>query len=125
MTVELYYGDCLDALKTIGYVDTVITDPVWPNAPVDMFPDVIDNHISDFGYEFDRPMSYAEYIHSDAWKAKADAAKKRAGRRCQVCNGTDRLEAHHRTYEHMGDEMPEDITVLCHNCHSLYSRYLP
>jgi hypothetical protein len=35
------------------------------------------------------------------------------------------LEAHHRTYEHMGDEMPEDITVLCHNCHSLYSRYLP
>ena len=87
---------------------------------------LIDNHRSDSGYEFDpEPMSYAEYIHSDAWKAKADAAKERAGYRCQVCNGTDRLEAHHRTYERMGYESPEDITVLCHNCHGLYSRYLP
>jgi len=77
-------------------------------------------------YEFDPgPVNYAEYINSDAWKAKADAAKERAGHRCQVCNKSDHLEAHHRTYKRLGDERPEDITVLCHKCHGLYSRYLP
>jgi len=29
----LYRGDCRDILPTIGPVDTVITDPVWPNVP--------------------------------------------------------------------------------------------
>ena len=29
--VKLYLGDCLEILTTIGPVDTVITDPVWPN----------------------------------------------------------------------------------------------
>jgi site-specific DNA-methyltransferase (adenine-specific) len=40
--VKLYLGDSRDILTTIGPVDTVITDPVWPNAPADMFPDVAD-----------------------------------------------------------------------------------
>jgi hypothetical protein len=69
----------------------------------------------------ERP-EYYEYIQSPAWKAKAEAAKKRAGYKCQVCNGTHRLEAHHRTYDRLGNERPEDITVLCHSCHELYSK---
>jgi len=28
---ELYLGDCLEILPEIGSVDTVVTDPVWPN----------------------------------------------------------------------------------------------
>ena len=31
--VTLYLGDCLDILPTISSVDSVITDPVWPNCP--------------------------------------------------------------------------------------------
>jgi phosphoserine aminotransferase len=69
-----------------------------------------------------RKVNYSEYIQSSAWKRKADAAKKRAGYRCQVCNGKKRLEAHHRTYDNLGHEKPEDITVLCHDCHELFSR---
>lgn len=68
-------------------------------------------------------VDYYEYIKSPAWKAKAAAAKKRAGYRCQVCNRHKkevRLEAHHRTYERLGNERPEDITVLCRDCHELY-----
>lgn len=65
-------------------------------------------------------LDYYEYIKSDEWKARADAAKERAGHRCQVCNKTGRLDAHHRTYERLGEELPEDITVLCHDCHELY-----
>jgi len=63
---------------------------------------------------------YQDYIASPAWKRKADAAKRRAGDRCQLCNGSDRLEAHHRTYETLGNEPDNDITVLYHNCHAKF-----
>jgi 5-methylcytosine-specific restriction endonuclease McrA len=53
---------------------------------------------------------------------KAQAAKRRAGFRCQVCNGTSRLQAHHRHYLTLGNEKPEDITVLCAECHKLFSK---
>ena len=65
-------------------------------------------------------VNYYEYIKSAEWKSKADAAKERAGGRCQVCNKTGNLNAHHRTYERLGKELPEDITVLCRDCHELY-----
>lgn len=68
-------------------------------------------------------VNYYEYIQSPEWREKAEAAKERAGQRCQVCyKSRDEitLDAHHRTYERLGDELPEDITVLCRNCHSLY-----
>jgi site-specific DNA-methyltransferase (adenine-specific) len=29
----LYLGDCLEILPTLGKVDAVVTDPVWPNVP--------------------------------------------------------------------------------------------
>lgn len=69
-----------------------------------------------------RRVDYRTYIASPEWKAKADAAKERAGYRCRVCNRGGRLDAHHRTYERLGHERDEDITVLCHNCHELYER---
>ena len=33
----LYRGDCREILPTLERVDAVITDPVWPNAPAEMF----------------------------------------------------------------------------------------
>ncbi len=65
--------------------------------------------------------SYPEYLASDEWKAKAAAAKKAAGMRCQVCNAADTiLDTHHRTYERIGNERPEDLIVLCRDCHALF-----
>jgi len=67
-----------------------------------------------------KPPNYYEYIRSDEWKKKAEEAKAKAGNRCQFCNRSRveiQLEAHHRTYEHLGNEQPGDITVLCRNCH--------
>lgn len=68
-------------------------------------------------------IDYQEYIHSKEWKRKAYVAKLRVDWRCQVCNKHSndiQLDAHHRTYERLGKELPEDITVLCRNCHELY-----
>ncbi len=71
-----------------------------------------------------RRVDYYTYIHSDEWKVKANAAKQRVDFRCQVCNKGPRegvrLDAHHRTYERLGHERSEDITVLCGECHELY-----
>jgi 5-methylcytosine-specific restriction endonuclease McrA len=75
-----------------------------------------------------QPVNYYEYIVSDEWRTKAIEAKKRAGWKCQVCNkpGTAlTLKAHHRTYERLGHENPEDITVLCSGCHEKFHDILP
>jgi hypothetical protein len=68
-------------------------------------------------------MDYNKYIKSQEWRTKAEEAKARAGNRCQVCNRSRaevQLDAHHRTYKRLGKELPEDITVLCRECHQLY-----
>lgn len=67
-------------------------------------------------------INYDDYIQSKDWRERADAAKERAGHRCQVCNSTGQLDAHHRTYERLGSELPEDITVMCRTCHTLFHK---
>ena len=71
----------------------------------------------------EKKLSYQEYINSDEWKKKASEAKKRANWRCQICNKHQSkipLHTHHRTYENLGNEKPEDLTVLCEDCHALF-----
>ena len=72
----------------------------------------------------DTTLVYEEYIKSREWREKAEEAKARAGNRCQVCyrsRSEVQLDAHHRTYSRLGKELPEDITVLCRECHQLYA----
>ena len=63
---------------------------------------------------------YAAYLASPHWQRVKARALKAADHRCQVCNGADRLDVHHRTYVRIGCEWPADVTVLCHECHSLF-----
>lgn len=39
---KLYLADCREVLPELGEVDAVITDPVWPNAPLGMFKGIDD-----------------------------------------------------------------------------------
>lgn len=67
--------------------------------------------------------TYNEYLNSAEWKEKAREAKIRSGWRCQVCNqqgDNTQLHAHHRTYDRIGNELAQDITVLCQDCHKLF-----
>ncbi|MCE7986188.1 MAG: hypothetical protein DYG89_33850 [Caldilinea sp. CFX5] len=70
-------------------------------------------------------IEYNEYIKTEAWRQRAEAAKARAGQRCQICNRAAprvTLTVHHRTFERLGQEQPEDLTVLCRSCYELYDK---
>ena len=62
-------------------------------------------------------MEYLEYLQSDLWKQRRYAALENAGFRCQLCGETDSLEVHHRTYERLGYERPDDLVVICKGHH--------
>ena len=66
------------------------------------------------------PVDYDSYIHSPRWRRKADAAKRRAGYRCQSCSamaGEVTLDAHHNNYRTLGFEDARDLFVMCRRCH--------
>ncbi len=68
-----------------------------------------------------RALPCGEYLQTPHWKRKREDKLRAVGRRCQVCNhGPDTLEVHHRTYERLGQELDEDLTVLCRACHSTF-----
>ena len=66
---------------------------------------------------------YSQYIQSDVWEYRACVIKAKFNYRCQLCNKHKEeigLHAHHRTYERLGNELLEDITVLCADCHAKF-----
>jgi hypothetical protein len=67
--------------------------------------------------ELAQKRDYREYLQSSSWLEKRKAAIARAEGRCQLCNSTSQLQVHHRTYERVGDERPQDLVTLCDSCH--------
>jgi 5-methylcytosine-specific restriction endonuclease McrA len=63
-------------------------------------------------------VSYLEYLTTTAWRTKAYQAKHRADWRCEYCGRENvALETHHQTYARVGRERPDDLIVLCEECH--------
>ena len=67
-----------------------------------------------------RAMPYAAYLKTEHWQTAARRARERARHRCQLCNDGEKLDVHHRTYERLGHEEDEDLTVLCSTCHERF-----
>ncbi len=71
----------------------------------------------------DVTVHYQTYLQSPEWAIKRNEARERAGHRCQVCNSPNGpLDTHHRTYDRLGRELPEDLIVLCRSCHDLFHK---
>jgi len=69
------------------------------------------------------PHAYRKTPH---WRMKRNEAIRRARFACQLCGvniNKARLEVHHRTYKNVGEERPEDLTVLCNKHHHLFHDY--
>lgn len=37
--------------------------------------------------------------------------------RCELCNGQTASQMHHKTYQRAGNELPEDLALICRYCH--------
>lgn len=99
---RLIDGDLLDLVVWRWIHHRCPSDPAWESIP---------KH---------EGMPYRTYLDSDAWRDRRRHLLRRVGYRCQVCNGSGRLDVHHRTYVRLGHEHPEDLTVLCRTCHRLF-----
>lgn len=75
--------------------------------------------IRDYEDELSR-LPYNEYLRTGHWQVVRECALEAAGRRCQICNSSDLLQVHHRSYEFRSIEGPYDLTVLCAGCHKLF-----
>lgn len=67
-------------------------------------------------------MPYSSFLRTAYWFAVSHKAKAHAGMRCQVCNSSESINVHHRTYESHGSEHlnMNDLVVLCESCHGLF-----
>lgn len=62
-------------------------------------------------------MDYHQYLKSHEWRVKRSRALYLAGRKCCICKNEITLHVHHKTYDRLGDELDEDLAVLCEQCH--------
>ena len=73
---------------------------------------------TELAIRFLRRLRYREYLPTAHWDRIRALALERARHACALCTATLRLEVHHRTYARKGFEQPEDVVVLCDECHS-------
>jgi 5-methylcytosine-specific restriction endonuclease McrA len=71
-----------------------------------------------------RRLPYSSYLRTAHWFRVKTLALKRAHHQCALCPSTDRLDVHHKSYTRRGFEPPEDVVVLCRECHARHHRTL-
>ena len=72
--------------------------------------------------EYLRSLMYEDYLMTEHRIKLVWSAKKRDWYKCVLCSSDERLEIHHRSYEHKWDMAEEinDIYTLCHDCHAKF-----
>lgn len=66
-------------------------------------------------------ISYGDYLETAHWRRIRFAAIWAAGGRCQLCRSEKDLQVHHNNYDCLFHERPEDLAVLCGQCHEILS----
>ncbi len=68
-------------------------------------------------------MRRGTYFATRRWQGKRVKTRKRAGGKCQLCGKIwqpgEPFDTHHNTYDHWGNEPPEDLIFVCRNCHEV------
>lgn len=67
---------------------------------------------------------YHDYLQSPEWDRMRNEALAYHGHRCQICGNASNLQAHHRTYDRLGNEDMDDLVVLCDRCHKRHHRFI-
>ena len=85
-----------------------------------------DTHIPRFNREkncWEKPVNvwwtYNEYLQTPHWKEVRQQALQKYGGKCALNDKhPDAVHVHHRNYQRLGAELPEDVIVLCASCHA-------
>lgn len=92
-----------------GYLEFLIDRQVWLSNP------------DEFRLKGDQRWYREIYLNSIYWvRYVRPFMLGRADHKCESCgqrNAT--LDVHHKTYERLGFELPEDLEVLCRDCHEI------
>ena len=70
-----------------------------------------------------KTLPYEEYLQTEYWNTLRKLVLKKAKYKCKLCNNTqEKLNVHHKTYEHRGEEWKyqDDLIVLCQSCHKKF-----
>jgi len=62
--------------------------------------------------------NYKDYLSSPYWLSRRVKALMLAGYKCEKCGCMSKLEVHHLRYRNIGNELDEDLMVLCSRCHA-------
>ena len=64
-------------------------------------------------------MPYEDFLKTPYWKAISGYIKERDLNRCEKCGAQKRLQVHHLSYQHHGDELHNmnELVTLCRKCH--------
>lgn len=68
-------------------------------------------------------VTYEVYLRSHAWRVFRVEMLARVEYRCEGCGVREDesmllvLDLHHRSYDRLGWELPDDVAVLCRPCH--------
>lgn len=65
-------------------------------------------------------VKYATYIKSRAWRLKRLEVLRRCNGVCEKCGLWPATNVHHKSYEHLGDELPEELIGVCLDCHQSF-----
>lgn len=71
-------------------------------------------------------MPYKDFLDTLYWDLVRTLKKEQANYKCELCNGSTKLNVHHKSYDNHGDEYHhlEDLIVLCSDCHAKFHNKL-
>jgi hypothetical protein len=61
--------------------------------------------------------AYEKYLTSSEWQKKREKVLARASGLCEGCMENSATQAHHLSYEHVGDEYLFELVAVCDDCH--------
>lgn len=60
---------------------------------------------------------YENYLLSPQWQTLRRVVLARAGGICEHCRSAKATQIHHKTYDRLGNELPDDLLAVCDACH--------
>lgn len=64
-----------------------------------------------------KKLNYQSYLRSGKWERIRNKMFELRGRKCERCENKAELHIHHLHYQTIFNERPEDLMILCSNCH--------